>query len=363
MSKKWVGELLSTGERMASYRVPRTGFTETGGSKLARLDSNENLFVPDSLLHALAQRAIQDLDLRLYPDEQYIDLKEAISEYVNASKDSIVLGCGADQLIFLLTAAVLTTGGACGMLQPTFSMYEVSAGLLRADCIKMELEHGFSFDEQEFLRLTEGRASIVFLCSPNNPTGNAFSEQKIARFAEQTEAILVIDEAYAEFDECGLTHLVDSHDNIIILRTLSKYFGLAGLRVGYCITNRELALTINESIQQPYALGCISAKIATEALRNKDEFKVFSRSMREERNRLFSSLERMEHVTPFPSQANFVLFSTRMGLDDVWRGLLKRGFSIRRIGAVGDRNNCLRVTVGPTSVMRGFLEALEEVMA
>lgn len=363
MSKKWVGELLNTGERMAAYRMPRAGSNNTVSRRLTRLDSNENLFIPGSLLRALAQRAIRNLDLRLYPDEQYAELKEAISEYVNASTESIVLGSGADQLIYLLTAATLTTGGACAILQPTFSMYEVASGLVSADCIKLELDHDFSFDERELLRVTERRASIIFLCSPNNPTGNAFNEEKIASLAEQTEAILVIDEAYAEFDRCGLTHLVDSHDNIIILRTLSKYFGLAGLRVGYCLTNEELAVTINERIQQPYALGCISAAIATEVLRIEDRFRAFASNMKEERKSLLSSLESMDYVTAFPSQTNFVMFSTAKASEEVWRGLLDKGFSIRRIGKVGGWDNCLRVTVGPSSLMRSFLEALEEVLA
>ncbi len=363
MNKKWVSKLLNTGRHTASYHMPRTGLSQSDMSRWTRLDSNENLFVPDSLLRSLAQRAIQNLDLRLYPDEQYVDLKEAISEYVNASTERIILGSGADQLIYLLTAASLSNGGACGILQPTFSMYEVAAGLVSARCIKMELDHQFCFDEREFLKMTDGRARIIFVCSPNNPTGNALDEQKIARLAEQTEAILVIDEAYAEFDSSGLIPLIDSHDNIIILRTFSKYFGLAGLRVGYGITNEELAVTINERFQQPYALGCIAAATATEALRIEDQFRVFARTMKEQRKSLLSSLESMDQVIAFPSETNFVMFSTADASEDVWRGLLERGFLIRRIGTVCGWKNCLRVTVAPDSVMTGFLKALEEVVA
>ncbi len=363
MNKKWVEELLRTRQTTSSYLTPGTGLTETCMQSCTKFDSNENLFVPDTLLRTLAQRAVQRSDMRLYPGNEYVELKEAISGYAHVSTESIVLGSGADQLIYLLTAASLSRGGACGVLQPTFSMYEVAAGLMNANCIKLELDHCFSFDEQEFLRLTDGRARIIFLCSPNNPTGNAFNEEKIAILAEETEAIVVIDEAYAEFDSCGLAHLVDSYDNVIILRTFSKYFGLAGLRVGYCVTNEELAVTINESIQQPYPLGCISAAIATEALLIEDQFRAFARTMKEERKNLLSSLESMDRVTPFPSQANFVMFSTEQALEDVWRGLMERGFSIRRIGPVSGWKDCLRVTVGPQSVMKGFLQALEEVVA
>ncbi|MEM2564680.1 MAG: histidinol-phosphate transaminase, partial [Candidatus Bathyarchaeia archaeon] len=206
------------------------------------------------------------------------------------------------------------------------------------------------------------KVKIIFLCSPNNPTANQFRREDILRLAEEFNGLVALDEAYADFADTTLINEASELDNLMVFRTFSKVFGLAGLRVGYAVAGDRLAKTINERIQMPYSVSITALKAATKILKKIDCVKKFIGELGAERSRLIDALNRMGGVRAFPSQTNFVLFQVDRDSSAVYRALLNRGIIVRNIGKVLRFENCLRVTVAPALMMERFIKGLWEVL-
>ena len=220
-------------------------------SEITKLNSNENFFLPLGFLRGLLKEVAEEVDPRLYPGEETSELRKALAKHVGASPEEIVIGTGGDQLIDLVSRMTLRYGDEALSIAPTFSIYEQCTKIQRAVYKSVPLKNDFSLDTEEILSSVTARTKLLFLCSPNNPTANQFDRQDIERLIQDFVGLVIIDEAYADFAEYSIVDLVEEFENIIVLRTFSKAFGLAGLRLGYAVTNSKLAALVLEKLQLP----------------------------------------------------------------------------------------------------------------
>lgn len=368
--RKIISEVIAKAQRLSRYDVGETikGLALKLGvkpSEILKLNSNENFFIPLDFLRSILRQVVNEADPRLYPRDEFRELKEALSRRLNVLPEEIVIGAGSDQLIDLVSRIFLNEGDEALSITPTFVIYERFVRIQGAEYSSISLKDDFSLDVDAFISSISPKTKIIFLCSPNNPTGNQFSRRDILRIAEDFNGLVAVDEAYVDFASETLVDLARELENLIVFRTFSKFFGLAGLRVGYAVTNCDLAKTINERFQIPYPASIIALNMARKLL-EEENFKFIeekSLELKVERSRLIEALNNVKGVRAFPSETNFILFHTgEISSLKVYEGLLRRGVIVREIGQILKFKNCLRVTVAPAEIMRRFLKSLEEAL-
>jgi histidinol-phosphate aminotransferase len=302
--------------------------------------------------------------LNRYPDPEAKSLRELIAKEFKVKPENILHGNGSDELIYYL---ITTFGGPVLYPTPTFSMYGIIAQAIGEKRVEILLDRKFGLDMERILKaINKHKPRLIFLSSPNNPTGNCFSPDKILRIVEFTFLLLtshfslvVIDEAYQPFsNKKSFLPLLKKYKNLVILRTLSK-IGLAGLRVGFMIADSRIIKEVNK-VRLPFNLNSLSQAVAIEALKDRKTIKSQMKFITSERKKLFDGLTKIKGIEPYPSEANFILF--RVGNPDkIYKGLLKRGVLIRNMKDVVD--GCLRVTVGTPEENTIFLNALKNVLS
>ncbi len=301
-----------------------------------------------------------EIPLNRYPDPEALNLKKAISKRTKISIDNIMVGNGSDELIYYL---ILTFGGPVLYPIPTFSMYGIIAQSIGVETVESKLDKNFDIKEKEFLNLIKNkRPSIVFISTPNNPTGNTFSSDKILKIIEtarQKNSLVVIDEAYVPFcSEKGFLPFLKDYENILILRTLSK-IGLAGLRIGY-LMGIEKILNEVRKVKLPYNVDALTQYIATYALNNfYSNIKKFVREIIKEREKLQSELLKLKGIEVYPSEANFILFKSKKS-KQIYEKLLNSGILIRDMSST--IKNSLRVTVGTKEENAEFIKILTSIL-
>ncbi len=318
-----------------------------------KLDANES---PYGFKKAL--KAAEHVKTNRYPDPEAKALKKLLSRYVGANTDNILQGNGSDELIYYL---ITTFGGPVLYPTPTFSMYGIITQAIGEKRIGIPLDKEFDLDLKDILKaIKKERPKLIFLSSPNNPTGNCYSSEKMLKIIESTSSLslVVVDEAYQPFSsKKGFLPLLKDYKNLVIMRTLSK-IGLAGLRVGFLIADKEIISEVNK-VRLPFNLNSLSQAIAIEALKDRKTFQTHISTIASEREKLFMELKKMDGITPYPSEANFILFKVNNS-DRVYKNLLERGVLVRNMrGVVG---SCLRVTVGTPGENKIFLNTLNKVI-
>lgn len=294
--------------------------------------------------------------LNRYPDPEAKELKRAIAKKHGGATDSILLGNGSDELIYYL---IIAFGGPVLYPVPTFSMYGIIAQALGEQGVGISLDEDFDLDVDAMsAAIKKHRPKLIFLSSPNNPTGNCFSSERILKIIELSKGIVILDEAYQPFSsERGFLPLLKDYRNLAILRTLSKT-GFAALRVGYLLGDKGLVAEVNK-VRLPFNLNALSQAVALEAFRKKPLIQRQIHAIVAERERVFRALQAMRGVTAYPSEANFILFKVP-NAHKVFQGLIKQGVLIRNMqGAIKD---ALRVTIGTPRENTIFLEALKTVL-
>lgn len=366
--KKIVKEIISRTQKLDKYDIGETirGLASKIGKKpseILKLNSNENLFIPLDFVRALLRQVVEEVDPRIYPRDEFRELRESISAHHNVPEDEIVIGAGSDQLIDLVSRMSLREKDEALSVAPTFVIYERCVKIQGAIYRSVPLKDDFSLDLERLISSITPKTKIIFLCSPNNPTANQFKHKKILQLAEEFDGLIAVDEAYADFADSTLVKVAGELENLIVFRTFSKVFGLAGLRIGYITANKKLAKAINERLQMPYPVSHVSLKIAVKMLSNLEYIKRVIEEIKAERSRLIEELNQIDGVRAFPSKTNFVLFQVNRNSSSVYRDLLSRGIIIRNIGNVLKFDNCLRVTVAPAPLTDRFLEGLREVLS
>jgi histidinol-phosphate aminotransferase len=324
--------------------------------RIVKLDGNENPFGPSpKALEALAGYR----QYHIYPDPLQREARRALSRYLGVPFEQIVFGTGSDEIMDLILRAFLRPGDAVVNCPPTFGMYPFLTRVLGARVIDVpRRSDGFALDLAA-IRAVANEAKVIFVASPNNPTGSVISEADLDALLA-TGLVVVLDEAYVEFAGRSFAERVAQGVNLIVLRTFSKWAGLAGLRVGYGIFPPSVAEVVFK-IKQPYNLNVAAQAAMLASLEDAGVLRDRVRLLVAEREELFRSLGAVPYLQPVPSQANFILCR----IDGIDAGVLqdelrRRGIMVRRPDAPSLRD-CLRMSVGLPEHRRALIDALKEI--
>ena len=321
-----------------------------------RLNANENPYEP---LKEITD-ALVGLPIHEYPDQDLVRIRQALAEYTGRPEEQIIAGSGGDEIIELLTKLFVAPGESMIDCPPTFGMYEFCARIAEAELIAVERRDDWEIDIDATTKAIDRTgAKILFIASPNNPTGN-LTPNSDARAILDTGIVLVVDETYFEF--CGETSagLLDEYENLVVIRSFSKWAGIAGLRVGYAIGS-ELIIDHLMTIKQPYNLNIAAESAALAALENKARLMARIDILTSERKRVESVIDEMQGISYSPSRANYLLikFDQHSG-DDVYEFLARQGIFARKFS--GTRlENSIRVSVGTPSQNDLVIDALQEL--
>lgn len=326
-------------------------------SEIVKLDANENLYGPSpKAVEALArfQR------YHIYPDPSQREVRAAVGRYAGADPERIVLGNGSDELLDLFARLFLSPGDTFVNFPPTFGVYHFLGDVYNANVVSIDRREDFAVDITRAERALES-AKLAFVASPNNPTGNLLPPEELERLLK-TGVPIAVDEAYAEFAGATSLDLQARYDNLIVIRTFSKWAGLAGLRAGYAVLPEPL-VEIVWRVKVPYNLTVAAEQAILASLEDVEALRDNARRIVEERNRLFDELQALDFLRPFPSEANFILCEVKeIEARAVRDALRERGILVRYFNSPGLRN-CVRISVGRPEHTDRLLAALKEIGA
>lgn len=308
------------------------------------LDANENPF---------------PIGYNRYPDPLQRELKEKIGALKNIPAENIFLGNGSDEIIDLLIRAFCIPGKDSIVINtPTYGMYEVCANINNVEVIKVKLNIEFQIDLSQVLKKSR-QAKIIFICSPNNPTGNLIKKESIYKLLNQFDGLVIIDEAYIDFsDDAGLMSEIKHYPNLIVLQTFSKARAMAGIRLGMSFMNAEIVNILNK-IKYPYNISLLNQKAALKALDN-DSVNSVIKTILEQREWLISELQKLKIVDKiWPSDANFLLIQFQ-NHQDVFEFLKKEGIIVRDRSKEPNSESCLRITVGKSLENKMLIKSLTQ---
>jgi histidinol-phosphate aminotransferase len=322
------------------------GYAIQPGTGMVKLDAMENPFrLPEALRQELGAR-LGEVAINRYPGGRIDDLRGALARHVGLPEGfDLILGNGSDEIITLLSMACDTPGAKVLAPVPGFVMYDVSARLQGLQFVGVPLTADFELDETAMLAAVEQhQPAITYIAYPNNPTANLFDDAVIDKIIEAAPGLVVMDEAYQPFASRSYMDRVTRHENVLIMRTLSK-FGLAGVRLGYLLGPKALIAEIDK-VRPPYNVSVLNAEAALFALEHHDEFARQAAVLRSERTRLMAALATMPGVQPYPSEANMVL--TRVpDAAALFEALKQRKLLVKNVSKLHPLlANCLRLTVG-----------------
>ena len=319
-----------------------------------KLDANEG---NKDLFKDLIKDIGDDFYLNLYPDDNYTQLKEAIVNYIGCKIENISVGNGSSELLDLCVKTFVDTNELILSLDPTFSMYSIYAKIVNSRYIGAGEGNDFTINVDDVIKsIEENDPKLTIICNPNNPTGTTIKRDDVLRIVKSTDNVVIVDEAYMEFSNESVVDEIENYDNLIVVKTMSKAFSMAGIRTGYLIANEELVKTI-EKVRPPYNLNSISALLATKALKQKDKMLSYVENLKVEREKIYEKLLDMG-VKAYKSGANFVFFSSP--IDNLAEKLIDNDVLIRKFG--GKLDNYYRVTVGSPKENETFLDAMKKIV-
>ena len=329
-----------------------------------KLDLNESPYdIPVEVKEKVWDK-LENERWQLYHDELEYPLKEAIARYCNHTADGVLIGNGSNELIFHSLLAVVPHGRAVLYPEPSFSLYRQNAVVLGAKPVPFSLNAtDFSVESNKVIELVKRENAVaVILCSPNNPTGGLVDNDTIARIAGETDCLVVVDEAYTQFACDSAFELISEFPNLILLRTFSKAFGLASMRMGYSLSQPETAAQIGK-VQLPHHVNFFTQAAATTLLKTPELIEQRVRQITSERERLIKGMAALDGVNPYSSETNFILVKfARKTPQEIFDALLERGILVRNISNYPGLDKCLRITVGKPEENDAFLGALGEVI-
>jgi histidinol-phosphate aminotransferase len=364
--RKWLRDKLVKLQAIDCYSAgatPETVAKQIGvsPSEIVKLNFNESLFVDRARQAKLVKEVADELDLRLYPEEEVPKFLAKLSGYIGAPEDFLVVGNGGDELIDRIVRLFVEKGEAVLSFEPTFSIPRLCVKRQGGEYISVPLLSDLQLDAKGLLSKFSDKTRLLYLCSPNNPTSNQFKKENIEALAKAFPGIVILDEAYDEFADYSFVPRIREFGNMIILRTFSKAFGLAALRLGYAVANPELAKVLREKAPLPYPVSGFTLRMGGKMLDNIDLTTTSVKALVKERGKLIKALNGITGVQAFDSQADFLLVSTAMPADEVNEKLLKRGIMLKKWGRILQYPNCFRVTVGLPEMNAKLVEALREI--
>lgn len=331
----------------------RLGFKQ---EQIIKLDGNENPYgCSPAVRNALASYRYY----HSYPDPEHRLLRQALQQYTGIPERHIICGAGSDELIDLILRLTLNPGDKVINCPPTFGMYTFCTEVCGGRVMEAQRSADFDIDVDKISKLVDENTKVIFIASPNNPSGNILSREKLSKLLEMN-ILVALDEAYCEFSGQTNADLVLKAPNLIVLRTFSKWAGLAGLRVGYGIFPEEFVSLIMK-IKQPYNVNIAAQIAALESLKDIEHLRKTAQMIISERGNLYRMLQDIKYLSPFPSQANFILCRVS-GIEakDVWQKLQRYGIFIRYYNTRLLRNY-IRISTGRPEDHKILIKALKEI--
>jgi histidinol-phosphate aminotransferase len=330
-------------QNLKPYSSARDEYT---GDAMVFLDANENPF---------------NEPYNRYPDPLQKELKQKISVLKNIAADQIFLGNGSDEPIDLLIRAFCEPGiDNIVTINPTYGMYQVAADTNNVEVIKVSLTSDFELEPVKLLQAVNRNTKLIFLCSPNNPSGNSLDADAMLEIIKNFEGLVIIDEAYIDFAR-GKSFLpeLDKYPNLVILQTFSKAWGMAGIRLGMAFAASEIIQVLNK-IKYPYNLNILTQQKALELLENKEQVDTWVKMLIEERGKMAKYLAKLPFVTKiYPSDANFLLVEMTIARI-IYNYLVENGIIVRDRSKIHLCDNSLRITIGTMDEDNVLLQALKE---
>jgi histidinol-phosphate aminotransferase len=323
---------------------------------IIKLNTNENPYPPSpAVLKALAE--IQPEQLRRYPDPMGSAFRKAAAEVNGVKSDNIMCCNGGDELLRIASQAFCDEKRPVAYPVPTYSLYPVLANLQNCRAIEIPFDKEFNLPA----KLAGTGAALTIVCNPNAPSGTFISVEEIASLADELPGVLLVDEAYIDFAETNCTSLIKDFDNVIILRSMSKGYSLAGLRLGYAIARPDLIAGLMK-VKDSYNVDSIAIALAAAAIKDQQYFKENTEKVKTERARLTEQLEKLDFDVP-DSQANFVLAKCKNAqADEVYEKLTQRNIYVRYFN-YPELKDKLRITIGTPEQNDKLLSALKEILA
>lgn len=333
-------------KEITAYSSARDEYKDAS-TDMVFIDANENPFPSE---------------VNRYPDPQQTSLKMRLSEIKGIPENQILLGNGSDEILDLIFRAFCEPNEDNVItLPPTYGMYSVLADLNAVEINKIELDSGFQPKVNKVLKAQNNKSKLLFLCSPNNPTANSFDAEKVEKLISEFKGIVVIDEAYIDFStHQSWSSRLDEFPNLIVTQTLSKAYGLAGIRLGICFASKFIISILNK-IKPPYNVNQLTQLRAKERLNNLSNIEAEVKSILESREILSQALAKIKFVEKiFKSDANFIL----VRVDDAnkrYKELISKGIVVRNRTTQPLCHNCLRFTVGTNTENKVLIKALKEL--
>ncbi len=355
MKKNWFEEKIKKFSSIGGYQKPELN------QNALKLDSNENYVIPKQFQNDIISSARKNSDVREYPLGGIELLIQKISKFVKMPSSMIGVGNGSDQILDLILSNFASKQTKILTSNPTFGFFEERCKLYSIPLIAIPFSNDMKLDINDFKKQSKN-ADILYLDSPNNPTGFQFSKNEVQKLIKSFNGLVIIDEAYGEFSDYSLSSMVKTQENLIVVQTLSKSFGLAGLRLGYFIANKKFTNVFMNVLQYPYPLTTITIESGILALDKSNIMKSAVANIKIERNRIIETLQKYDAFEVFDSKANFVLFDAKGIYKRVYSALAEQGISIRKLGKINNHEGCLRVTIGTKEMNSKFLLAIRDLL-
>ncbi len=341
-------------------------YTPQSNSCKIILDANENPYSLPQIVVDKIHKGVDELNFNRYPDPMADNTVEAFCRKFGTDKRCVTVGNGSDELISVIISGFLSPDDTMIVVVPDFSMYDFYGGLVGANIIRYVKSGDFSIDFDELSTLAaEKLARMVIFSNPCNPTGKVYSRDDILEFASKTDALIIVDEAYMEFSSvnCSVLDKAESLENVIVLKTLSKAFGLASMRCGFAVSNPEISSALKK-IKSPYNVNSLTQAAAAAALENADELLKITEIIKNKRDRISECMKEIAKtvdITVYPSDTNFVLVKVGEkayvgGAKAIFDALCEKGIRVRLMGEY------LRISAGTETETDEFITAIKSIM-
>ncbi|MGD9473480.1 MAG: histidinol-phosphate transaminase [Eubacteriaceae bacterium] len=325
------------------------------------VNANESAYDFPMILKRQFCDDICNTDLNRYPEACFPELLEALSDYTGVPTEGIICGSGSDEVIALINQAFVDPGDVIVSHSPSFSMYEIWSSIANANYVPVpDLADHIPDLDSIIQKANELDAKIIYLCNPNNPTGYTFSREQILKVLNSVSALLILDEAYIEFFGESSVDLLKKYPNLLVLRTFSKAFGLAGIRCGYALGNKDI-IDVLYKVKGPYNLNVMTQKIAVLALKNRDKILSHLVEIRSERETIKSELESLKTFKIYPSGSNFIFFETPLA-QAIYQKLLENNILIKWFKDTDRHPGSIRFSIGKPSENQQILSIIRKVV-
>ncbi|MFA6807385.1 MAG: histidinol-phosphate transaminase [Eubacteriales bacterium] len=325
-----------------------------------KMDANENPFPwPDGMKEEVFS---QNYDFNRYPDGSAIELRKVIAQYNRVETENVLVGNGSDELIQIIFNTFGGSGRAVMIHPPTFSMYASAARITDTSVIEVPLLEGVRLDTADMIAKCQGDPGIkvIIICNPNNPTGALFPWEEVQKLLDETDCLVVVDEAYTEFAGETFVDKIAAYPKLLVMRTFSKAFGMAALRLGYVMGCREIINFLNK-VRQPFNVNSFSQRVGVIAFKYVAEYQKQIDLIKKETELLYNGLKGIPCLKVLPTRANFILFKAEDS-NSLAKELGEAGFTVRNLGEILGLGKCLRMSSGTPEENRCFLETIKSLL-